>query len=207
MTGDRVTLTEPNETPPRPAVSREQAGRVKTQVIERTDPAVEAQVGAYLSAAPRDHGVCPEHDPRWLAVLRSGLGHRTFMVIARRQVATTDPPGAGRCGSICGYLPLAMVSSHLFGRFLVSLPYLNRAGAVADDPFVAAALIDEAVDLADRFDVKYLELRHHADAVEHRALGKRVDEKVRMVLDLPDDPQFLWANLHSKVRNQVRKGD
>jgi FemAB-related protein (PEP-CTERM system-associated) len=167
------------------------------EVVEQPDAALIGEVRQFLAAAPASTGVCGEHDPGWLAVLREGLGHRPMMVIARAD-------GAGR--PICGYLPLALVASRLFGRFLVSLPYLNRGGVVAADRDIAAALIDKAVELAGVHDAAYLELRH-GGPIEHVALGARRDEKVRMVLDLPTDGKALWNGLDAKVRNQVRKGD
>lgn len=138
-----------------------------------------------------------DHDPRWFTVLGESMGHRAIPLIAY----DAD-------GEVCGYLPLTLVVSHLFGRFLVSLPYLNRAGVIADDEHVAAALIDEAVRLADTHRVDYLELRHDTRHA-HPDLGFARDEKVRMVLDMTGitDEAALWKHLASKVRNQIRKGD
>ncbi|NJL31788.1 MAG: FemAB family PEP-CTERM system-associated protein, partial [Phycisphaerales bacterium] len=105
-----------------------------------------------------------------------------------------------------GFLPLCLVKSALFGKFLVSLPYLNRAGLAAEDLLIQSALVDKACDLADELDVKYLELRH-GQPVEHPKLTVRRDEKKRMVLDLPDTPEVLWKGFDAKVRNQIRKGE
>src|SRR5690606_14555896 len=71
---------------------------------------------------------------------------------------------------------------------------------------IANELIDAAVKLADELDVQYLELRHD-EAVGHDAFNATRDEKVRMVLDLPESPEALFAAVGAKVRNQVRKGD
>ena len=181
------------------------------QVHEQLDPALEREISDYLAAAPAAAGACGEHDPRWLSILREALGHRPMVLVARSPLpsgkseirnqkseigcpqpdaAPPTPPGT----AITGYLPLALVASRLFGRFLVSLPYLNRAGVVASDPAVAAALIDRAIALAAEHDAQYLELRH-GRPVEHAGLPARRDEKVRMVLDLPADPDALWKGL------------
>jgi len=186
------------------------------EVIEKPDRSLLQEINDYLGHASADWGVCGEHDPRWLEVLRQGLGHRPFMLIARAQRASDRPaddeagtPPAG--GYICGYLPLALVASRLFGRFLVSLPYLNRAGIVAQDAAIAKALVDRAVKLSNHLNVKYLELRHHGclkpELADYGLLGAKRDDKVRMVLDLPDDLEVLWKHIGPKVRNQVRKGD
>jgi FemAB-related protein (PEP-CTERM system-associated) len=131
--------------------------------------------------------------PAWLAVLRDGLRHVPYCIEAQEG------------GRTCGLLPLAYVRSLLFGRFLVSLPYLNSGGVLADDPAVAGALIDRAVALADELDVRYLELRHE-QPVEHPALTERMSGKVHMRLALPASAEVLWKGLPAKVRNQVRKG-
>ena len=74
--------------------------------------------------------------------------------------------------------------SLLFGRFLVSLPYLNYGGVLADDEAVAGRLLDRAVDLADQLHVRYLELRHESPAA-HPALSEGATGKVNMRRPLP----------------------
>ena len=73
-------------------------------------------------------------------------------------------------------MPLCYVRSLLFGRFLVSLPYLNTGGVLADDEKIAMALIDRAVELADRLKVRHLELRHEKP-IEHPALTQTLDHQ------------------------------
>jgi FemAB-related protein (PEP-CTERM system-associated) len=131
--------------------------------------------------------------PGWLPVLARGLDHPIYCLEATRD------------GKTCGLLGLAYVRSWLFGRFLVSLPYLNYGGVVAVDSLAAHALIDQAVAMADQLRVRYLELRHVA-AIDHPALGHRRGGKVHMRLRLPRSPEGLWGHLPAKVRNLVRKG-
>ena len=136
----------------------------------------------------------PARNPRWLEVLRRGL---------RQQPYCLEAMTGGKC---VGLLPLAFVRSALFGRFLVSLPYLNVGGLMASDPKVISALIDRAVSLADELNVRYLELRHETE-IEHPALTERNAMKVNMQLALPDDSETLWSGFKPKVRNQIRKGE
>jgi FemAB-related protein (PEP-CTERM system-associated) len=98
---------------------------------------------------------------------------------------------------------LAHVRSVLFGRFLVSLPYLNSGGVLADDPAIALGLVDRAMALADALDVRYLELRHE-HRVEHAKLIESTG-KVHMRLAMPRSSEELWRALDPKVRNQIRK--
>ncbi len=133
-------------------------------------------------------------DPRWLTALCGGLDYQPYLLLARQG------------SQAAGILPLALVRSRLFGRFLVSLPYLNSAGVVADDDDVARALVDRAVELADELDVRYLEFRHETE-LDHPALSAGSSTKVHMRLALPESADELWDRLRSKVRNKVRKGE
>jgi FemAB-related protein (PEP-CTERM system-associated) len=148
------------------------------------------QLEAYVRQAAQ---VPPSRLPAWMPVLAEGLRHTPFCVEAVQD------------GRTCGFLPLAYVRSLLFGRFLVSLPYVNSAGVLADDPTTAGRLIDGAVALADELTVRYLELRHE-QPIEHPALTERMTGKVHMRLALPGRADELWDRLPAKVRNQVRKG-
>ncbi len=153
--------------------------------------ALRAQIARFL-----DQQQAPiEFDPRWLDTLRDGLGHRPCVLTAHDAQ-----------GELCGLLPLALVASSLFGRFLVSLPYLNRAGVLAPEPAVADQLVQRAVQQAQQLRVSYLELRHE-QPVDHELLPQQRDEKQCLLLELPGDGEALWAQLNAKVRNQVRKGD
>jgi FemAB-related protein (PEP-CTERM system-associated) len=100
---------------------------------------------------------------------------------------------------------LAYVRSLLFGKYLVSLPYLNTGGVMCDELAVAKMLIDRAVQLADELKVRYLELRHETP-IDHPAFNAQMTDKVHMRLPLPANSQELWNHLPSKVRNQIRKG-
>src|SRR5262245_25249996 len=131
--------------------------------------------------------------PAWLQVLRHGMRHEPFLLEATAN------------GQTRGILPLAYVQSVLFGRFLVSLPYLNMGGVISTDAEATRRLIDAAVELADDLRVRYLELRHESH-VEHPSLTAKLTHKVHMRLRLPSFPGPLWTEFPAKVRNQVRKG-
>lgn len=169
-------------------------------MVEQLDAGFADAIRGYVASQPEARGACMEQDPAWLGVLRDGLGHRPRLIVAEQD------------GALVGVLPLAGVRSVLFGRFLVSLPYLNRAGIVAADDAVALTLWQAAKDEAAAADAKYLELRHHAwrlGGMEQDGLGisQTKAEKSRMVMALPTDADALWTGLSAKVRNQVRKGD
>ena len=98
------------------------------------------------------------------------------------------------------------MNSFLFGRFLVSLHYVNTAGVAARNDAVGTALLDRAVQLADELNVRYLELRHERRWT-HPSLNYELTGKVHMRLELPAAAEALWNRLDAKVRNQIRKGE
>lgn len=156
--------------------------------IHRTREAIAAALDRWLSTEG-PHG----RDLRWLAVLQDGLDHRPYLVEALRD------------GTPLGLLPLAWVKSLLFGSFLVSLPYLNWAGVVAQRDDVKAALVDRAIELADELDVDHLELRHEHE-LPHERLTETLDTKANMRLAIDRGTDAVWNQLKSVVRTQVRKG-
>ena len=72
------------------------------------------------------------HLCRWDRVLPRVTGHRLM------RLAAVDR------GQVKGVLPLVFMRSLLFGRMLVSMPYFNYGGILADDPPVAADLYEAA---------------------------------------------------------------
>jgi serine/alanine adding enzyme len=111
---------------------------------------------------------------------------------------------ATRAGAIAGVLPLVRFDSRLFGRSLVSLPYLNYGGVVADDTAAAGALVEAAGALRARLGARHVELRHRARQFDSLAPKQH---KVTMRLPLPGSADALWTALDRKVRNQVRKAE
>lgn len=161
--------------------------------VEVSDHALDQGAIIELCESIGGGALAPSQLPGWPAIFEEGLGHRPYWLTANE-------------GSrLAGCLPLCFVRSRLFGRFLVSLPYLNSAGVVATSDEAAGALVNRAVALADELDVRYLELRHER-RVAHAALGSEITSKVHMRLALPGSADVLWNQLKAKVRNQVRKG-
>jgi FemAB-related protein (PEP-CTERM system-associated) len=154
---------------------------------------LDARIASWESFGVRNAPIPLSYHPRWLRVLARGLGQVPYCL------------EASEGGTTLGLLPVMLVRSVIFGRFLIGLPYLNYGGAMADDPAVASRLLDRAVELADELDVRFLELRHE-HALEHPRLVTRAGSKVHMRLNLPPTPGQLWDGLSAKVRNQVRKG-
>ncbi len=135
------------------------------------------------------------HHQAWLQAICKGLRHRAYVLVNRGADGTAD-----------GILPLVFVQSHLFGKFLVSLPYVNTGGPWTRERSVASALVTRACELADELDVRYLELRLE-QPIEHPKLTVCRTEKVHMRLALPKTDAELDASFKSKLRSQVKKSN
>lgn len=101
---------------------------------------------------------------------------------------------------IIGVLPLIRLKVPLRGSCLVSLPYCDLGGVLADYESIAEALRDYAIHLANEEQHKKVELRQSAksDAVDSA-------NKVRMILQLPDTSEELMKGFKAKLRSQIRK--
>ncbi|WP_246109950.1 GNAT family N-acetyltransferase [Roseimaritima multifibrata] len=187
-----------------------------------SDGAAEAAFGDFLLRRGEDEGQDAGGMPRlaghraeWWRAISAGLRHRTYLLVLRDR------------DDVLGVLPLMLVKGPLFGKFLVSLPYLNTGGVWGggsvcgvDEGRTACAvplgggggggvgaglLVDRACALADELDVRYLELRHEVPVEGHPKLNFSRTDKVHMRLALPASDEALDKSFKSKLRSQVRK--
>jgi serine/alanine adding enzyme len=152
-------------------------------------PSERAAWDAYVESRPAATGY---HRWAWRHVFEEAFGHEAVYLAAR------DESG------LRGILPLVKFRSLLFGRFLVSLPFVNYGGVVADDEEAARALVDAAVSEARAHRATHIELRHMSRRFPALAVKQH---KVQMRLPLPASDEAAWKALDNKVRNQVRKAE
>jgi FemAB-related protein (PEP-CTERM system-associated) len=157
--------------------------------IEELVPADESRWDAFVAQHPASSHY---HRTGWRKVIRSAFGHPSFYRVAWR--------GA----EIAGVLPIIRFSNPLFGRYLVSMPYLNRGGILADSPEASRALLEDAQRLVVATHSKYCELRH---AVPLDPSLPRREGKVSMSIDISTGTDVLWESIGPKVRNLVRKAE
>jgi serine/alanine adding enzyme len=105
---------------------------------------------------------------------------------------------------IVGVLPLVLVKSRLFGRRLVSMPFLDYGGVLAEPGHgIEQALVDEALAVARGRSSQTLGLRQfHREPLPYPVS----DDRVTMLLPLTSEEQ-VWKALSSERRNRVRKGE
>jgi hypothetical protein len=142
---------------------------------------------AFVDAHP--HGTL-YHRAQWRRLIGDVFGHESHYLCAR---------GAG--AEIVGVLPLVRLRSHLFGDFLVSMPYFNYGGAIATTPEVEGALMESASALAGKLGCRHIEFR---DTAPRNGSWPLRTDKLLMELPLPKSEDALWSTIDSKVRTQVR---
>jgi len=104
--------------------------------------------------------------------------------------------------ALVGVLPLVHMKSLLFGNYMVSVPYLNYGGLLADSPEIAQQLQQAAAELAVKLGAHSVEFREKA--ARHGEQPCRTD-KVAMMLDLPATEAELSRQLGSKLRSQIKR--
>lgn len=130
------------------------------------------------------------HDARWRALIHSTFGHTTHYIAARDE-----------SNAVCGVLPLVLLSSHLFGRFIISMPFFNYGGPLSDNDTIDELLWLEAARLAGRLCCSHAEIRE-TRARENRPVRTH---KVAMTMSLPASTALLEQQLDAKVRSQARR--
>jgi FemAB-related protein (PEP-CTERM system-associated) len=130
------------------------------------------------------------HRWAWLRIVEQTYGHPTY------------PLAAVRAGRLVGVLPLVLVRSRLFGRHLVSMPYLDCGGICsAGDADAKRSLLDAALLMSAQLKAA-LELRQRT--VRPYPLPAAT-HKVAMTLDLQGGESAVWSRVKSNRRGQVRK--
>jgi len=130
------------------------------------------------------------HRAEWKQLISETFGHSGYYFAARN----SD-------GEITGILPLIRLRSRLFGDFMVSMPYFNYGGALADHPLIEQQLMHAAVEHAAALGVRHIEFR---DDTPRDGFPVRAD-KVNMILALPYSHDALWQTFTPKLRAQIRR--
>lgn len=162
----------------------------------------------------RNHNASVYHLGAWRRVIHGAYRKDSYYLIAAAE-------GSGR---VVGILPLVHMRHWLFGNSLVSMPFFDGGGVLADDSGIAGQLRAKAVELASTLAADAIELRQGSGPALEAAQAPRVgggedgtgarsvwtdradaQARVRMILDLPDDPGLLMARLKSKLRSQILK--
>ena len=131
------------------------------------------------------------HLAEWQQVLHEAFGHRAHYLLAER------------AGEVVGVLPIALVSSALFGRALISTPFCVYGGILSSDAQTHRSLTEAACALAQRLKVDYMELRNRSR--QHPQWPAK-DLYVTFRKQIAAEPEQNMLAIPRKQRAMVRKG-
>ncbi len=136
----------------------------------------------------------------WKTVVEEAYGQPTSFWVCRE----VD-------GCIVGILPLVHLKHFLFGNSLVSMPYLDGGGWLADNEIAWRQLLTAATNLAQSRQIPQVELRNfQAEPYEtQELLAPLAADKVQMIIPLPSSSEELFKGFSNKnkVRTVVRKAE
>lgn len=198
----------------RPAVSREVVGSTPTAPAFAVLSSSSFSAGHLASqlvappAATRKVAPFAGADAEWDAAIRALPDGTHCHLSAWREVIGTTLGHAVELwaayddeGLPTAFLPLGDVRSRLFGRYLISMPFLNMGGAIGDAPG-RAALENHARDLASQRRAKLLELRGREPSPGVLQTSAR---KITVELPLPEVLEGVRKGFHPKLRTNIKK--
>ena len=151
----------------------------------------------------------------WMDIIQSTYSHTPYYLMAVRINAEEGKHQEGEQSreKISGVLPLIHLKSIIFGNQLISMPYLDIGGILADDVEVENALIKEALKIGSHIGIELIEFRSQSasrwaksgNSNEIIEPGKKTaiythQNKARMLLELPSSSEELMKGFKSKLR-------
>lgn len=153
------------------------------------------------------------HLSGWKNVIERTYGHKTYYLMA-----------LDAANSIVGILPLVHLKHFVFGNSLISIPFFDMCGVLANDIPSEKALFDATIKLGHKLNVNSVELRHthtlsllqevdqkesttiyQCNSTDNVLAYEIKDQKVRMVLELPETSEILMSSFNSKFRNKIKR--
>jgi len=141
---------------------------------------------AFLGEAP---GASFYHLFAWKGINERSFGHRCFYLAAVEGER------------IVGIFPIVFINSHLFGKILCSMPFVNFGGLCAIGEEAERSLLREAESILRDHGADYLEIR----SIKRVSVPLPTSEhKVSMTVLLESDPDILWKAFDTKHRTEIR---
>ena len=108
-------------------------------------------------------------------------------------------------GKPAGFIVLCHVKHSLFGDYLSTAPFASYGGFAYDSPDARDTLLAEARSLVQKLGADYAVVRFDDGSMPPTAGWIQQPVYSTYLLDLPEDPDMLFAGFGSDHRNHVRK--
>lgn len=105
-------------------------------------------------------------------------------------------------GNINAILPLTEFNSFIFGRYSISLPFINYGGLLATEDRYIYEISDYLNSYRKNSNFNFVELRMDKPLETSLTVRKH---KVTFLFELPDNPDDLWNSFKAKLRSQIRR--
>jgi len=149
-----------------------------------------------------------EHSPyhlfAWQYAVQAAYQHKSHYLIAEKSQNNKT--------KIIGVLPLIIFLKPFSKPSLSALPFCDIGGVLSESKEVTNLLIEESKNVAKKIQAKTIEIRSsNANNIEVSAQPKEdikaKNQKVSMLMSLPESSEVLFSNFKSKLRSQIRKAD
>lgn len=138
---------------------------------------------------------CLGQDPRWINVVTETFKHQNSALLIKE------------AGNIQAFIPLITVNSELFGRSIISMPYINSGGIVAATYNHSDLLAKRICELHEKSAVKYSEIRCVSNLDKVYSGYTQIVKKVSFRLRLKETADELLSSFNSKLRSQIRNSN
>ena len=141
------------------------------------------------------------HLTRWKRVIEKTFGHRSHYLIAVKAASSPSSFPASQ-PKVTGILPLFELKSLIFGHYLVSVPFAELGGPLAENETICQQLVEKAIELTRTRKCDYLELRneHTISDLVKKSLYYNFKKEI-----FPDPDQNMQA-IPRKARRMIRQG-
>ncbi|MCD6347684.1 MAG: hypothetical protein J7L96_09720, partial [Bacteroidales bacterium] len=138
------------------------------------------------------------HLIQWRNVVVQTFQHQAYYLVAEADKTKKDLQPA-----IIGVLPLFHIKSTLFGNYLVSIPFAELGGILADSKEIADKLLTKAIELTKSLNLDYLELRQSQPLSNLPTKSLYYNFSREIFPNLEDNMQAIPR----KARRMIRQGE
>ena len=169
----------------------------------------------------------------WLKIINCAYGNRSYpLAVVLNQAQANEEYFVD---SLKGILPLVFLEIPIFGKRLVSMPYFDHGGILADSMESEERLLQAAIHLGKKLGAKSIELRQaeklatfenstNNEKKQPPVRSMKLElgiaakswqssdvtwslksQKVRLLLSLPEDSDALMKSFKSKLRSQIKR--
>lgn len=158
----------------------------------------------------------------WNDVIKRTYGHDSLPLMAVSACSENQFANGPDVHQVKGVLNLTLLRNRMTGTRLVSMPFLDSAGVLADSPDIEKALVKEAVLSGRKRNAQYIEIRHalpfkftgsdgrlpghfikFLNSVNYR--HKIRSHKSGLEMPLKESSACLMKSFKSKLRSQIKK--